>query len=93
MKKHNIMTIVQTAQIETVKFMHKYFNSMLPDAFNNFFQHNHGNCNTGRSRSKARIFHKFCRIKQTQQSIKYKGPLQWNKLPPALRDIKSFINQ
>ena len=41
MKKHNIMTIEQTAQLEIVKFMHKCFNNMLPDAFNNFFQHNY----------------------------------------------------
>ena len=96
MKKLNIMTIEQTAQLETVKFMHKYFNTMLPHAFNNFFQPNHLNCDTGRSRSKAKIFPKFWRIKPTQQSFKYKGPVQWNKLPPALRGIKSlksFINQ
>ena len=40
MKKHNIMRIEQTAQLEIVKFMHKYFNNMLPHAFNDFFQHN-----------------------------------------------------
>ena len=72
MNKHNIMTIEQTAQIEIVKFMHKYFNNMLPDAFNNFFQHNHRNCDTGRSRSKAKVFPKFCRIKLTQQSFRYR---------------------
>ena len=93
MKKHNIITIEQTAQLEIVKFMRKYFNNMLPDAFNDFFQHNYRNCNTGRSRSKAKIFPKFCRIKLTQQSFKYKDPVQWNKLPPALREIKSVINQ
>ena len=96
MKKHNIMTIEQTAQMEIVKFMHKYFNNMLPHAFNNFFQHNYRNCNADRSRSKAKVFPKFCRIKLTQQSFKYKGPVQWNKLPPAIREIKSlksFINQ
>ena len=54
MKKHNIMTIEQIAQLEIVKFMHNYFNSMLPDAFNNFFQHNYQNCDTGMSRSKAK---------------------------------------
>ena len=96
MKKHNIMRIEQTAQLEIVKFMHKYFNNMLPHAFNDFFQHNYQNCNAGRSQSKAKIFPKFCRIKLTQQSFKYKGLVQWNKLPPALREIKSlksFINQ
>ena len=90
MKKHNIMIIEQTAQLEIVKFMHKYFNNMLPDAFNNFFQHNYRNCNIGRSRSKATIFPKFCRIKLTQQLFKYKGPVQWNKLPPALKRNKIF---
>ena len=96
MKKHNILTIEQTAQLEIVKFMHKYFNNMLPYAFNNFFQYNYRNCNADRSRSKAKIFPKLCRIKLTRQSFKCKGPVQWNKLPPALREIKSlksFINQ
>ena len=90
------MTIEQTAQLEIVKFIHKYFNNMLPDAFNNFFQHNFRNCNTVRSRSKAKVFPKICRIKLTPQSFKYKGPVQWSKLPSALREIKplkSFINQ
>ena len=96
MKKYNIMTTEQIAQLETVKFMHKYFNNMLPYAFHNFFQHNHRNLDTDRSRSKAKIFPKFCRIKPTLQSFKYKGSVQWNKLPSALREIKSlksFINQ
>ena len=96
MKKHNIMTIEQISQLEIVKFMHKYLNSMLPDACNEFFQRNYRNCNTGRSWSKAMIFPKFCRIKVTQQSFKYKGPGQWNKLLPGLREVKSlksFINQ
>ena len=76
MKKHNIMTTERTVQLEIVKFMHKYFIDMLPDAFNNFFQHNHRNCDTARSRSKAKVFPKFCRIKLIQQSFKYKGPVQ-----------------
>ena len=86
------MTIEQTAQLEIVEFMHKYFNNMQPDAFNNFFQHNHRNCDSGRLRSKAKvlIFLKFCRIKLTQQSFKYKGPVQWNKFPSALKEIKSL---
>ena len=96
MKKHNIMTIEQTGQLAIVKFMHKYFNNMLPHAFNNFFQHNYRNFNAGRSWSKAKIFPKFCRIKLTQQSFKYKDLVQWNKLSLAFREIKSlksFINQ
>ena len=84
------MAIEQTVQLKIVKFMHKYFNNMLPDALNNFFQHNHRNCNTDRSRLKAKIFSKFCRIKLTQQSFKYKGPVQWNKLPSAIKRNKIF---
>ena len=56
MKKHKIITIEQTAQIEIVKFMHKCLNNMLSDAFDDFFQHNHRNCDTGRSRSRAKVF-------------------------------------
>ena len=31
LKKHNILTIEQTAQLEKVKFFLKYFNNMLPN--------------------------------------------------------------
>ena len=70
--------------------------NLQPDALNNIFQHNRQNCDTGKSRLKAMVFPKFYRIKLIQQSFKYKGPEQWNKLPLELREIKSlksFINQ
>ena len=96
MKKHKLLTVEQTAQLEIVKFMHKYFNNMLPAAFDSFFKHNYRSRDASRSRSKATIYPQSCRIKLTQQSLKYKGPVQWNKLPDALRktkSLKSFINQ
>ena len=62
MKNRNILTIEQTAQLEIVKFTQRYFNNMLPDAFNNFFQHNQQNCDTGRSLLKAKVFLKFYEI-------------------------------
>ena len=89
MRKHNILSIEQTAQLEIVKFMHNYIHNLLPSAFNNFYQRNLLSCSTDRSRSKAKIFPQFCRIKLTQQSFKYKGPVQWNKLPATLRETKS----
>ena len=86
MKKHNIMTTEQTAQLEIGNFMHKYFNNMLPDAFVTSFS----------TTIEPAIVIGHGQIKLIQPSFKYKGPVKWNQLPLALREIKplkSFINQ
>ena len=75
MKKHNLLIIEQTVQLDIVNFMHKYFNNVLPDAFDNFFQHNHRNCDTSKSQSKAKTFPKFCRSKLIQQTFKQNSPM------------------
>ena len=59
MKKRNLLLLEQTLQLEKVNFMHKYFNNVLPDAFDNFFQRHHRNCDTSKSQWKANIFPKF----------------------------------
>ena len=88
----NILTIEQTAQLEISKFTHQYFHNKLPGEFTDFFQQNLRNRNVCRSRSKASLFLQIYRLKLTQQSLKYKNPVQWNRIPAVLREIKSMIS-
>ena len=42
------------------------------------------------TRSNSEYFPTYCRINLTMQSIKYKGPVQWNKIPSSIREVKSL---
>ena len=42
------------------------------------------------TRSKSNLFPLFCKIDLTKQSLSYRGPLIWNKIPPTIRENKSF---
>ena len=90
-QQHNLLTVQQSKQLEIAKFMHKYFNKSLPLAFSNIFDSNFLSENaTLRTRSKSKLYPQYCRIKLTQQTLKFRGPMLWNKLPVALKDIKSL---
>ena len=89
-QQHNLLTIQQSKRLEIAKFMHKFNKSLLP-AFSNisdfyFLSENA----TLRTRSKSKLCPQYCRIKLTQQTLKFRGLMLWNKLPVALRDIKSL---
>ena len=90
-QQHNLLTIQQSKQPEIAKFIHKYFNKSLPPAFSNIFDSNFFSKKTTlRTRSKSKLCPHYCIIKRTQQTLKFRGPMLWNKLPVALTDIKSF---
>ena len=90
-QQHNLLTIQQSKQLEIAKFMHKYFNKSLPPAFSNIFDSNFlSEKATLRTRSKSKLCPQYCKIKLTQQTLKFRGPMLWNKLPVALKDIKSL---
>ena len=95
MKSTEHLTIEQLANLEIACFMHKYENDNLPSAFCNFFDQNCTNIakNTAtlrQTRSHSNYFPSYCRINITKQSIKYKGPLIWNRVVPS--DIKKLKN-
>ena len=46
--------------------------------------------NQKQTRSNSEYFPAYCRINLTMQSIKYKGPVQWNKIPSSIREVKSL---
>ena len=90
-QQHNLLTIQRSKQLEIAKFMHTYFNKSLSPAFSTIFDSNFlSEKATLRTRSESKLCPQYCRIKLTQQTLKFKGPMLWNKLPVALKDIKSL---
>ena len=90
-QRHNLLTIQQSEQLEIAKFMQKCFNKSLPPAFSNIFDTNFlSEKATLRTRSNSKLCPQYSRTKLTQQTLKFGGPMLWNKLLVALEDIKSL---
>lgn len=95
MQRNQILSIDQLAQLETACFMFKYINKSLPDAFSNLLEQNllqpvRENIDIRQTRSKSKFFPSYCRINITKQSIKYKVPLAWSRIPSRIKEIKSL---
>ena len=73
---------------EIAYFMYKYCVKHLPAAFEGMLNKNTLRLSSKESRQK--LFSLFCRIGLTKQSLSYGGPLIWNKIPPTIRENKSF---
>ena len=68
-----------------------YNNGMLPPCFDHFFQNNFVSDNfTEYTRSRSKLYPLFCRLNITKQSLRYRGPLAWNKVPSSIKQIKSY---
>ena len=77
-------------QLEIGMFMFRYANETLPLGIKHILATSIIKRNTcKKTRSASRFFPSFCRTNVTKQSIKYKGPLVWNKLPVDLKEIKN----
>ena len=56
-----------------------------------FFQKNLISDNfTKCTRSQSKFYPSFCRFNITKQSLRYGGPLAWNKVPSSTKQIKSY---
>ena len=78
---------------EIAYFMYKYCNNHLPAALEGMLNKNTLRLNSKESqqiRSKSNLFPLFCRIDLTKQSLSYRGPLIFNKIPQTIRENKSF---
>ena len=78
---------------EIAYFMYKYCNNHLPAAFEGMLNKNTLRLSSKESRqtgSKSNFFPLFRRIDLTKQSLRYRGPLIWNKIPPTIRENKTF---
>ena len=95
MKAQNLLSINQLMEREIANFMYryKYCNNHLPAAFTGMLNKNTLRLSSKESRqtrSKSKLFPLFCRIDLTKQCLSYRGPLIWNKIPPTIRENKSF---
>ena len=93
MKAQNLLSINQLMEKEIAYFMYKYCNNHLPVAFEGILNKNTlylSSKESWQTRSKSKLFPLFCRIHLTKQSLSYRGPLIWNKIPPTIRENKSF---
>ena len=92
MKAKNLLSINQLMKREITYFMYKYCNKHFP-VFEGMLNKNALSLSSKESRltrSKSNLFPLFCRIDLTKQSLGYRGPLIWNKIPPTIRENKSF---
>ena len=93
MKAQNLLSINQLMEREIAYFMYKYCNNHLPAAFEGMLNKNTLRLSSKESRQirgKSKLFPLFCRIDLIKQSLSYRGPLIWNKIPPTIRENKSF---
>jgi len=98
MKENGLPIIDDLENLETACFMQKYENGSLPPAFLYFFEANRTNSRKNmfnknsprQTRSQSNLFPSYCRINVTKQSMKYKGPLVWNKIPSNTKQMKNY---
>ena len=88
-KKLSVLPFDQINKEKVALFMFRYFNKMLPSAFDAFFTlnkdlHNHN------TRSSAKIHINYIRTNYSKHSIKYRGSQVWNSLPTAVKTAKSI---
>ena len=83
---------LQLFENELACFMHRYDHGKLPLACQVLLKNNSKSPKTKlrQTRSNSKYFPAYCRINLTMQSIKYKGPVLWNKIPSSIREVKSL---
>ena len=87
--EHNLLNISQIKFIQTSEFMYKYNNSLLPSAFSSYFSpilH----LSLTRSNSEYRCI--YARTNTRKFSIRFQGPVIWNKLPVNIRAATSYVS-
>ena len=95
MQMNGLLTINQLTELETACFMFSYQKKTLPNVFSNLLENNlsrpkkNETVGSYRTRSGSLFFPSFCRINLTKQSMKYKGPLIWSRIPSNIKLIKS----
>ena len=80
---------VEQIQLEKACFMFKYSKNLLPNSFANLFSNNLVDPNNKINRSNSAYFPSFYRLTVTQQCLKYKGTVFWNKIPLKIKELKT----
>ena len=83
MQRNHILTINQLFENELACFMHRYDHGKLPLACQVLLKNNSKSSKTKlrQTRSNSKYFPAYCQINLTMESIKYKCPVLWNKIP------------
>ena len=93
-KLSTTMTICLFVMVfEIAYFMYKYCNKHLIEAFEGMLNQNTLRLSSKEScqtRSKLNLLLLFCTLHLNKQSLSYRGPLIWNKIPPTIRKNKCF---
>ena len=65
---------------------------MLPPCFDHFFKNNLVSDNFTKCTriSQSKFYPSFCRLSITKQSLRYRDPFAWNKVPSSIKQIKSY---
>jgi len=87
--ENNLLNIAQIKFIQTCQFMYKFHNNLLPPSFAPYFSLLPHTINT-RSNEDYRSI--FARTNTRQFSIKYQGPVSWNRLPKPIRSAISYVH-
>ena len=85
MQQYSLLAIHQLEELETARFMYKYLHDDLPVTFRNLDDNQLASSTSRQTRSQSNLFPRFCRIKLTKQSLKYRGPLTRNSIPVTIR--------
>ena len=97
MKSHNLLSIKQLQFKEIAVLMFKLTTNSLPRPFLSMFQNTKlkfQNNSPMKTRSNSNLVPKFCRSSTTKESLEYKRPVVWNKLPTSFkkkRSLKSLV--
>ena len=70
-------------------FMFRFFNSMLPSSFNDYFRLNK-DIHKYNTRLSSNIHKTQTRTNYKKHSVKYKGNLIWNNLPKYFKEIRTI---
>ena len=83
----SLLVIIETTQdVDPPELPVTFPVTELPVTFRNLLDDNQLACSTSRQTvSQSNLFPRFCRIELTKQSLKYRGPLNWNSIPVAIR--------
>lgn len=93
MLMHNIMTVKQIEQLETVCFVYKYSLQMLPKRFNDFLQSTYIDQTTKIStQSSSTHYLSFCKLNVRTQRFKHKGTIYWNISPSQIKGLNTHKN-
>ena len=88
--KYGLLKLTEIGIFQKLVFMYRFHNNLLPNSFNNYFQHVHSIHNYGTRGAVNDFFISFARTNLRKQCFKIAGPKLWNLLNPHIRQLQSL---